>query len=1221
MLADTGQFVVTVDDGGGAKEVRLYELPASPSLEPTKCTSGGSSICSTTDKDFKKLSPRILAKTGGALTSLGLSPGLSDDGSAVAFYGVDSFGPGIWLDVLKLGGNPSVLVDWQLINVAGLPDELGLGLKLQNFLTDARIGVNGERSPVFGRASVYYVTFIAQNPVTGKDALWQKKISVRAKVPLPPASTSEFEVTYFKLEKIAEVGETLSLADGGATPPLTALATHDPVNRFGDLVFWAQFGTDSAVIRAKQKTPLVVNIVTHGFKPFGDWEPFRQPYFDLAKTLDNIPTPGTRLDGRVRSYVSEWESADKFVDAFFSLLVGKIAGAASENAASELKPIKAALLFVLSKVLKKHAQNSAITSAKHAVEDAYNIRNDVTEEFLLSDATKSKAIVHLVGHSRGAAVNALVSKLLSDAGYKIDQYTALDGFSTDWPDDANLIADISIIDNATAERKVNYLVQKDLVEILLDCIEGTADPGVLSFCDAIRKVTAEKLDINEAVVSLFIDLGTRELLRENNNLKAPYRPGFDNKCMLFSGAATPTDGECFLEGVFGSHHLNITKPLYTESKTEIEDNYVGEHKDDPKTALSTALSSLAEGQGTGEKKLKALTSAAVVTEDFGDFTDGGFESLGAHLSEVQNVDKTPTGVPIVDLWAQIIAKPHEVLSSLWTISGDVQLVTEGGNTSVQLSQTANTALGQLLLLNAGAKFLEFDFSSISKGPGDELRVYFNGQLLTTFPLGSLANGRHSIPIDQISGQSGQMTFYIAGPEATPAVLRLDNLAIVGEGGPVCGNSILEAGEQCDDGNTASGDGCSSTCQVEDACPSDPDKTTPGICGCGIPDTDSDGDGTPNCNDQCPADSLKVAPGTCGCGVVDTDTDGDGTPDCTDQCPADASKTSPGLCGCGVADTDTDGDGTPNCNDQCPADPAKVTPGVCGCGIADTDSDGDGVPNCQDNCPAVANPSQADSDGDGIGDVCDTPEPVCGNNTVEGSEQCDDGNTTNTDSCKNNCTLNVCGDGVLHTGVEQCDDGNTASGDGCSASCQTETPSDTTAPSCVLTAILPGPPTQITVTTQDTGSGLALITPLIATNATVNIPPFTAGDKNPIVVIATKIDQSKKAQVMLEVKDVVGNTTTCDPVLTLLVRENGKPVTETLTEIPQAESQITVLNGSPGIKNLLVTVNGVAFRLNGLKDGEKRSVDVAAAMRTGNNNTITLTAWGKPGSQATIVIAE
>ena len=36
--------------------------------------------------------------------------------------------------------------------------------------------------------------------------------------------------------------------------------------------------------------------------------------------------------------------------------------------------------------------------------------------------------------------------------------------------------------------------------------------------------------------------------------------------------------------------------------------------------------------------------------------------------------------------------------------------------------------------------------------------------------------------------------------------------------PVCGNSIIETGEQCDDGNTDSGDGCSSTCQTEVVAP-------------------------------------------------------------------------------------------------------------------------------------------------------------------------------------------------------------------------------------------------------------------------------------------------------------------------------------------------------------------------------------------------------------------
>ncbi|MFH1726056.1 MAG: PKD domain-containing protein, partial [Elusimicrobiota bacterium] len=92
-------------------------------------------------------------------------------------------------------------------------------------------------------------------------------------------------------------------------------------------------------------------------------------------------------------------------------------------------------------------------------------------------------------------------------------------------------------------------------------------------------------------------------------------------------------------------------------------------------------------------------------------------------------------------------------------------------------------------------------------------------------------------------------------------------------------------------------------------------------------------------DFCPADPDKAEPGLCGCGVPDADSDGDGTPDCDDQCPDDPAKTEAGACGCGAVD-DADGDG------------------VFACGAS------------PDDCPAAANPDQADFDADGIGDVCD-----------------------------------------------------------------------------------------------------------------------------------------------------------------------------------------------------------------------------------------------------------
>jgi hypothetical protein len=108
----------------------------------------------------------------------------------------------------------------------------------------------------------------------------------------------------------------------------------------------------------------------------------------------------------------------------------------------------------------------------------------------------------------------------------------------------------------------------------------------------------------------------------------------------------------------------------------------------------------------------------------------------------------------------------------------------------------------------------------------------------------------------------------------------------------------------------------------DFCPDDPLKSEPGVCGCGVPDVDTDQDGTIDCNDNCPEDPLKIFAGVCGCGVPDVDTDGDETLDCFDLCVNDPDKIDPGICGCGVADTefnisDWDSDGIPNCLDTTP----------------------------------------------------------------------------------------------------------------------------------------------------------------------------------------------------------------------------------------------------------------------------------------------------------------
>src|SRR5690606_25410783 len=97
----------------------------------------------------------------------------------------------------------------------------------------------------------------------------------------------------------------------------------------------------------------------------------------------------------------------------------------------------------------------------------------------------------------------------------------------------------------------------------------------------------------------------------------------------------------------------------------------------------------------------------------------------------------------------------------------------------------------------------------------------------------------------------------------------------------------------------------------DACPDDPAKTDPAACGCGVPQDDADGDGSPDCVYACPFDPLKSAAGLCGCDVPEGS--------CTDFCPDDPAKIDPGICGCGVPDADTDADGIFDCFESAPAD--------------------------------------------------------------------------------------------------------------------------------------------------------------------------------------------------------------------------------------------------------------------------------------------------------------
>jgi len=160
-----------------------------------------------------------------------------------------------------------------------------------------------------------------------------------------------------------------------------------------------------------------------------------------------------------------------------------------------------------------------------------------------------------------------------------------------------------------------------------------------------------------------------------------------------------------------------------------------------------------------------------------------------------------------------------------------------------------------------------------------------------------------------------------------------------------------------------------------------------------------------------------------------------------------------------------------------------------------------------------------------------------------------------------------------------------------------------------------------VIAQDADTGLAAINIITAENLTIDIAGFSFGTKDPVTVTGTAIDANASIALEFEAVDLAGNRTTCDPVVAGLLRESGAPHGQTFGGLPQAESKVTVTNGSPGANTITLDVNGTTFRLTGLADGETRTIDVASAMLPGSANVVSATLRGAPGGSALLMIAD
>jgi cysteine-rich repeat protein len=120
--------------------------------------------------------------------------------------------------------------------------------------------------------------------------------------------------------------------------------------------------------------------------------------------------------------------------------------------------------------------------------------------------------------------------------------------------------------------------------------------------------------------------------------------------------------------------------------------------------------------------------------------------------------------------------------------------------------------------------------------------------------------------------------------------------------PVCGNRVVESGEQCDDGNRTSGDCCSSTCRDEACTPTTTTSST--STSTSRPATTSSSVARPSTTSTSSSSttSTTIPPGG--------DADGDGVGDGADACPASPEGELVDQTGCAVCPCDAMRDGTP-----------------------------------------------------------------------------------------------------------------------------------------------------------------------------------------------------------------------------------------------------------------------------------------------------------------------
>lgn len=262
----------------------------------------------------------------GDTPAVGRSPGISDDGNVVVFFGNHpdenkpgdglGGGPGIFASLLKPGGNRNGgSGERVLVRLAGVAAELGYDtngnpISLAQFATlssvnnaistDSRVGIGGSLSFEKGTDSQLFVTFLANDPRNGnRETLWRVEFTSAID------QQGVMQLSVAKPEAVLAIGELIQPSPPLAARTVTDLEIYDPITNRGDIAFWAKLdnGGQAVVSASRPRNPVLIIPGIGGTfagKDYLDWllkrgehpdniqiDPLMRSYDDLIATMEN----------------------------------------------------------------------------------------------------------------------------------------------------------------------------------------------------------------------------------------------------------------------------------------------------------------------------------------------------------------------------------------------------------------------------------------------------------------------------------------------------------------------------------------------------------------------------------------------------------------------------------------------------------------------------------------------------------------------------------------------------------------------------------------------------------------------------------------------------------------------------------------------------------------------------------------------------------------------